>query len=162
MQECNVVENCKNYGKCELCNDQDLYWMIKTGEKYLSDRQIRERDKKKLLKKIQKDSDGAKRARRSRRKGRQGEKEVEKELQQLGLDCYRVPLSGALKGERFSGDIRVKIRDIERIVEVKRRGKGHKTLYKYLEQDNADYAFLRDDNEEWLVVMKIDRFKELV
>ena len=39
------------------------------------------------------------------------------------------------------------------IAECKRRRKGFTTLYKAIEQDTSDLAFVRDDNQKPLVVL---------
>lgn len=53
--------------------------------------------------------------------GRRSEKKVEKLLNSWGYKCERVPLSGAIKSERYSGDLRVVINNKEYKIENKKR-----------------------------------------
>lgn len=159
MTECEVRENCKNYGKCEICENYSLYWP--ENPNILCKRQVKEREERKAEKKRKKDTEASKRAKNNRRKGREGEKQVEKELNKYGLDAYRVPLSGALKG-RFSGDIRCSIAGSEKKIEVKRRKDGFKELYKFLEQDGSDMVFARADRKGWLVIMPVEQLISLL
>ena len=64
-------------------------------------------------------------------------------------DIKRVPLSGAAEG--FKGDIQIK----GMLGECKRRRGGNKRLYKWLAQDDSDFLFIRDDNQETLVVLPL-------
>ena len=159
MDECEVRENCKNYGKCEICEYYGLYWP--ENPSILCERQAKEREERKAEKKRQKATEAAKRGRQAKRKGREGEKQVEKELNKYGLEAYRVPLSGALKG-RFSGDVKCKIGGVEKKIEVKRRKDGFKELYKFLEQDNSDMVFARADRKGWLVIMPVEQLISLL
>jgi hypothetical protein len=59
------------------------------------------------------------------------ERELVNELVELGLPCFRVPLSGAAGGQ-WSGDIRVPLLGRDYRVEVKARGDGFRQLYNWL------------------------------
>jgi hypothetical protein len=86
-------------------------------------------------------------------KGTQYETETVKLINGLGIECERVPLSGALGG-KYRGDVQF----AGLIVECKRRRKGFSSLYKALRQDNADLLFVRDDNEKTLAVLPWETF----
>ena len=87
---------------------------------------------------------------RSRDKGARAEREFAKLI-----SGERVPLSGAAGG-RFAGDvIGLGLR-----WEIKRRENGFRQLYGWLE--NADALAVRADRREWLVVIPLDKFLQLV
>lgn len=93
----------------------------------------------------------------SRRKGYLGEHEVEKLLQMFDFDAVRVPLSGSSRFQK--GDVVIKLKDRTLVAEVKRR-KSYKTLYQWL--SGKDLCFFRADKEEWLVIVPLRIFVELV
>lgn len=158
--ECEVRENCKSYlrGDCWACEDYSLYWP--EDIRILCKRQIRERKERKLKKKMQKQSEVSKRGKRSKRKGYDGEAEVVKLLQKNGIDAERVPLSGALKSEKYSCDV---VLPNGKRIEVKRRKSGLKTIQKWLQEDeNSNYIFFREDFGDWIVIMPLMEFLELV
>lgn len=163
MIECEVRENCKSFEqrKCWICEDYSLYWP--ENPHILCKRQIRQREERRLAKKMKRESEASKRGKRAKRKGYTGEKEVVELLQKYGIEAERVPLSGALKSQKYSCDVVCKIKDIEKRIEVKRRKTGLNTIYKWLEQDkNSNMFFMRQDNKGWLVCMTIDEFLLLV
>ena len=84
----------------------------------------------------------------SRVKGSGFELEIVKAHKRLGINAFKMPLSGALKG-KYKGDIQV----YGLIAECKRRKKGFTSLYKAIAQDNAELVFVRDDNRAPLVVL---------
>ena len=92
MKECEVIENCKSYehGKCWCCNDYSLYWP--EDKRILCKRQIRQREERKLTKKIKKENDASKIGKRSKKKGYEGEREVVELLNKYGIEAERVPL----------------------------------------------------------------------
>lgn len=156
MTECEVRENCKNYdrGDCWHCRDYSLYWP--EDKRILCERQIRERKERRLARKLKQESIVTRKARRSKSKGREGENEVVKLLAKYGIKAERVPLSGALKTEKYSCDVR--LANGKRI-EVKRRKTGMKTIKKWLEEDkNSNYVFFREDYGNWLVIMDVNEF----
>lgn len=160
MNECEVRENCKSYdrGDCWHCVDYSLYWP--EDKKILCKRQVRERKERKLAKKLKKQTEASKRGKRSKKKGYEGEAEVVKLLQKYGIDAERVPLSGALKSEEYSCDVRIK--RIDKRAEVKRRKSGLKTIQKWLQEDeNSNYIFFREDYGDWVVIMPVMEFIEL-
>ena len=159
--ECEVRENCKSYLRddCWHCEDYSLYWP--EDKKILCKRQVRQRKEKKLAKQLKKESVETKRAKKSKKKGYNGEKEVADLLQKYGIEAERVPLSGAMKSEKYSCDVHLP--KLDKRIEVKRRKSGLKTLQKWLEEDkNSNYVFFREDYGDWLVVMPYTEFIELI
>lgn len=113
-----------------------------------------------MAKKLKKQTEASKRGKRSKKKGYEGEAEVVKLLQKYGIDAERVPLSGALKSEEYSCDVRIK--RIDKRAEVKRRKSGLKTIQKWLQEDeNSNYIFFREDYGDWVVIMPVMEFIEL-
>lgn len=86
--------------------------------------------------------------RRSRRKGYEGEREFARLT-----GGKRVPLSGAQDG--YPGDVQA----LGLLWEVKRRKDSWRELYQWL--DGVDAVALRADNRQWLVVMTLDKFREV-
>ncbi|MGD9552757.1 MAG: hypothetical protein AB7V60_06605 [Candidatus Caldatribacteriota bacterium] len=105
-------------------------------------------------------SDPVKRSRRAKTKGREGESEVVRLLAKYGIEAERMPLSGSLGG-KYKNDVRLLLGG--KRAEVKRRKSGLKTVYKWLEQDNANYLFFRPDGnrDKWIVIMPFIEFIEL-
>lgn len=94
----------------------------------------------------------------SKRKGSGFEREVVRILQDCGIAAEKVPLSGAIKGGSFEGDIDCPVRGIDRKLECKRR-RRFATLYGWL---GCNYALvLREDNNESLVVMRLSDWAEI-
>lgn len=95
----------------------------------------------------------------SKRKGDGFELEVVHFLQAAGIAAEKIPLSGAIKGGSFEGDIAVPVRGIDRKLECKRRAKKFGTLYGWM---GANYALVvRDNRTEPLVVLRLADFAEL-
>jgi hypothetical protein len=92
--------------------------------------------------------------RKSRDKGQRREREFAKLIQ-----GERIPLSGAAGG-RFGNDVE----GLGLKFEVKARKNGFQTLYKWLEdeREKPDALALKADRKDWLVVMKLDKFIELM
>jgi hypothetical protein len=90
----------------------------------------------------------------SRDKGARREREFSKLI-----DGVKMPLSGALGGE-FSNDVK----GLGLQFEVKARKDGFKTLYTWLEdeREKPDALALKADRKDWLVVMKLSQFLELM
>ncbi len=163
MKECEVRENCKNFlrDSCWYCEDYSLYWP--EDKKILCERQVRQRKERKLAKQLKKESLETKRARRSKKKGYDGEKEVADLLKKYGIEAERVPLSGAIKNEKYACDVHLP--KIGKRIEVKRRKSGMKTILKWLNEDkNSNYVFFREDGntEGWVVIMPYMEFIELI
>lgn len=90
--------------------------------------------------------------RRSKRKGSRRELEFAKLI-----GGRRTPLSGAVK--HYPNDVE----GMGMSWEVKARKEGFKQLYNWLEsEDKPDALALKADRKDWLVVMKLDKFKELM
>ncbi|MFX3625656.1 MAG: hypothetical protein ACE3JP_16865 [Ectobacillus sp.] len=88
----------------------------------------------------------------SKRKGYRGEAEFAKLTEGI-----RVPLSGSAK--EFKHDV---ILPNGWSVEVKRQKTGFKTIYDWLEKNNPDLIACRADQKPWIVIMKLDKFLELI
>ena len=158
---CPVERNCKNYiyrrDKCWACVDFGDY--LPEDRRILSPRQVEQKRERKERKKEMKYSEASKRGKKSKRKGYSGENEVERTLQKYGIDAKRVPLSGALKSEKYGAD--VELPDGGKI-EVKRFKSGLKKVYDALNQDDyTDYLFARADRQEWVVCMDLGQFVDL-
>lgn len=91
--------------------------------------------------------------RKSLRKGQRREREFAKLI-----DGKRVPLSGAQEG--YENDVE----GLGMSWEVKSRKNGFKTLYKWLEdeREKPDALALKADRKDWLVVMKLEKFLEII
>lgn len=109
------------------------------------------------------DKAATRRAMRSKAKGREGENEVVALLAGYGIKSERMPLSGSLGG-KYSNDVVAFVDRRKKRIEVKRRKSGLKTVYKWLEQDDADYLFFRPDGDKgkWIVIMPVEEFAGLV
>lgn len=126
MNSCPVKKNCLKRYDCDWCKDYEEYQPVDRNIK--SPRQLRVKEEKKKARKVKRISDASKRGRSNRRNGRRAEREVEDYLKKLGFDASRTPLSGALKAtqlipqlkDHVSGDIRIRYKDDELIVECKR------------------------------------------
>lgn len=163
MIECEVIENCQNYqyekDQCWMCENYSLY--IPEDKKILSPAQIQKKEERKAERARLKASKASKRGKKSKRKGYTGEREIVQLLNKYGIKAERVPLSGALKG-KLSGDIDCTIKGESKKIESKRRKDGFKELYKFIEQDDCDYIFMRADRKDWIVAMTFGEWLELV
>ena len=95
----------------------------------------------------------------SKIKGSSFEREVVAILQEHGVAAEKIPLSGAIKGGSFEGDIDCPVRGIDRKLECKRRRRQFATIYGWLADNYA--LVVRDDRTEPLVVMRLADFAEL-
>ena len=163
MDECVVIENCQNYqyekDQCWMCENYSLY--IPEDKKILSPAQIQKKEERKAERARLKASKASKRGKKSKRKGYTGEREIVQLLNKYGIKAERVPLSGALKG-KLSGDVDCTIKGEHKKIESKRRKDGFKELYKFIEQDDCDYIFMRADRKDWIVAMTFGEWLELV
>lgn len=161
--DCKVKDNCLNHlelrDQCWICGQYDLY--RPKDIKILSPAQIERREKRKQDNKEKKSSEASKRGRASKKKGYRGENEIVHLLEKFNIPAERVPLSGALKGN-LAGDINTIIAGKEKKIESKRRKDGFKELYKFIEQDQCNYIFMRADRKEWIVAMTFPEWLELV
>ena len=115
-----------------------------------------------MVKKLKQESEVTRRARNSKKKGRTGENEVVALLAKFGIKAERIPLSGALKSEKYSCDVAL---ENGKRIEVKRRKTGMKTIQKWLEEDeNSNYVFFREDgnSDGWVVIMPYMELVELL
>jgi hypothetical protein len=97
--------------------------------------------------------------RASKQKGSRYELEVVRALQDHGIAAEKIPLSGAVKGGSFEGDILCPIQGADRKLECKRRARQFATIDQML---GANYALVcRDDRSRNLVVMTLDTFAAL-
>jgi hypothetical protein len=95
----------------------------------------------------------------SKRKGNAGEREAVKILQEHGLAAERVPLSGAVKTDKFDHDISCPVQGVDRRIEVKRRRRAFKTIDTILGGNYA--ALVRDDNSRWLIIQALPDWAKL-
>ena len=115
-----------------------------------------------MQRKAKRVSEATRLARKSKKKGRDGEREVVELLGKYGLEAERIPLSGALKSEKYSCDV---VLSNGKRIEVKRRKSGMRTIKKWLEEDvNSNYIFFREDGDTdgWVVIMPYIEFIELM
>ncbi len=96
--------------------------------------------------------------RKSRDKGNREERALVKFLQDRGFAAERVPLSGSAGGS-YCGDITIPLLNVDRVVEVKVRGKGFGQLYAWLE--GRDLLIVRADRSEPLVVLPLKLAAEI-
>ncbi len=88
-------------------------------------------------------------------KGYRGENNLRKLLVDSGIECKRVPLSGASAIDP-SCDLIIG----EHQAEVKVRGNGFKLLYEWLMGNK--FLFVKADRKDYLAVMRIDDFIKLL
>lgn len=157
---CEVFTNCLNNWGCCSCDDFERYYPNKT--KILSPRQIRNREERKDAKKQRRNTEASKRGRSNRQKGRSSELALVKLLSSWGFECSRTPMSGSLKGCKIvgisdnvlAGDIRAKIKDEYRRIEVKRSI----TLSSYYKMVEGGPIYIKD----FCYIMNESGFKTLV
>jgi len=95
-----------------------------------------------------------------RRKGWQGEHEIVEILTAHGIEAYRIPLSGQVKGDgEYAGDVKIKLFGKSYLAESKRRKDDFKRIYSWL--GDKQFLFFRKDRAKWLVAMPIEVFIEL-
>ena len=87
------------------------------------------------------------------------ERELVNQLVELGLPCFRVPLSGAAGGE-WSGDIHVPLLGRTHQIEVKARGDGFRQLYAW--RGNSDLLIVKADRRDPLAVLPLPLLVELM
>lgn len=91
-----------------------------------------------------------------KQKGYRGENNLRRLLQDKGINCNRVPLSGA---SAITPSCDLLIGEDESKAEVKVRADGFKSIYKWL-SDN-DLLFVKADRRPYLAVMTLDSFIEM-
>jgi hypothetical protein len=95
---------------------------------------------------------------RSRDKGRRNEQALVNDLKAVGLNAYRVPLSGAAAradGE-YAGDLKVN----GEVFEAKVRSRGFTQIYEWLGANKG--LFIKADRHETLVVLRLGDWLELM
>lgn len=97
--------------------------------------------------------------RASKRKGSRFELDCVKVLQEHGIAAEKVPLSGAVGGERFGSDISCPVLGIDRQLECKVRAHGFAQVYGYLAQNYG--LLLKQDRGEILIVTRLKDWAEL-
>lgn len=95
----------------------------------------------------------------SRDKGYRAENKVVHIAQDHGLSSYRVPLSG---GATIKGDVKVSNDTDEWTLEIKCRANGFKTIYEWLEADGNDVLVLKADRKDYLAVLPLADFFDLL
>ena len=100
----------------------------------------------------------------SRDKGARVEREFVHMLNDAGVICTKVPLSGAAGGA-YSGDLDIHLTSghkthLRAEVKCRKDGTGWKTLVKWIGQN--DYLFLKQARTDPLVVMPWERFIDLL
>lgn len=90
-------------------------------------------------------------------KGTRVEQAMVKVLKELGLDAYRMPLSGNGLG---GGDILVRVGGRSKILEVKCRRDGFMQLYTWLKP--VDGLIVKADRHEPLLIMRLSDARALL
>lgn len=90
-------------------------------------------------------------------KGYRGENNLRHLLQGAGIECKRIPLSGA---SAITPSCDLLIGKEEDQAEVKVRGNGFKKLYDWI--DNNRFLFVKADRQPYLCVMRVKDFIELL
>ena len=96
--------------------------------------------------------------RRSRQKGARAERECVALLRGVGLNAYRIPLSGSCAGFKSDVEIRLPTRTLK--VESKIRAGGFSTIYRWL--DGSDVLVLRRDRDRLLAVISLEELARLL
>jgi len=97
--------------------------------------------------------------RKSKDKGYRHENQTAKRWRAKGLDCVRMPLSGALGGQ-WAGDLRATICGRELVIQLKALADGWKGIYSAIR--NHDCLIIKADHEDPLVVMPEALFLSLI
>lgn len=96
----------------------------------------------------------------SKRKGSAFELFLVKFLQSLGIAAEKVPLSGAVKSEKFDHDVTAPVMGLDRKFECKISKDGYRTQYQQL---GGNYALVfRANRQDALVTMRLEDFGKLV
>lgn len=99
---------------------------------------------------------------KSRDLGYYAERKVVKRFKTEGYDTERVPLSGAVKGGSFEGDVRVNVTGRYLSLEVKRRknNKGYAFIVDSLK--DRDALVLHQDGKDGIICLTLTTFFDLV
>lgn len=95
-----------------------------------------------------------------KRKGSNFELDMVKRFIAAGIHAEKVPLSGAVKGGAFEGDIHAYLRGSQKRVECKIRLRAWNDLYAFLE--GVDILCIRRSGKGPLIVMPADTFLPLI
>lgn len=97
----------------------------------------------------------------SKIKGSRVEREIVELHKAAGIDCSKVPLSGALGGE-FSGDIKMNLAGeiVKAEVKARKNGAGFATIEKWLGANQI--LFLRRDRQQPLVLLPWTTYERLL
>lgn len=93
-----------------------------------------------------------------RDKGYRTENNLRLLLNDYEIKSRRIPLSGA--APNCPGDLAIEIEGKEKLAEVKCRADGFKQIYKWLAEN--DFLFLKADCKDFLVVLKLEDFIQLL
>ena len=92
--------------------------------------------------------------RSSREKGMRADRQIVELFRQIGLEAYRVPLSGISAG--FKSDVEVRIGSQRLRFESKVRAKEFGLLYRWL--TGSDALVVKADRKPMLVVLPLEKF----
>ena len=96
--------------------------------------------------------------RSSREKGIRAERRIVDELREVGLDAYRIPLSGSVAG--FKCDVELRLPGRKLHLESKARKGRFGWFYKWLK--DADALVIKKDCNQPLIVMRLTDFASLL
>jgi len=101
-------------------------------------------------------------ANRNKQKGSYHERKIEDWFKDLDIEAERQPLSGSLGG-KYRGDIKLNLRGMELIVEVKYRDKSNfPSPFKVLEERHMAVFKRRTGSPQTIVIMPAELFERLV
>ena len=93
-----------------------------------------------------------------RQKGNRFERGIVAALRDAGLDAFRVPLSGSMRG--FKQDVIIRRPGSQLTIEAKSRGRGFTFIYKSIE--GADLLAIKADRSEPLIVLRLADYAALL
>jgi Holliday junction resolvase len=101
-------------------------------------------------------------ANKNKQKGSYHERKIEDWFKQLDIEAERQPLSGSLGG-KYRGDIKLNLRGMELIVEVKYRDKSNfPSPFSVLEGRDMAVFKRRTGSPQTVVIMPAELFERLV
>ena len=93
-----------------------------------------------------------------RQKGNRFEREIVATLCDAGLDAFRIPLSGSMRG--FKGDVIIRLLDRELRLEAKSRASGFSFLYQALE--GSSVLAIKADRKQALAVIPLSELAAML
>ena len=93
-----------------------------------------------------------------RQKGNRFEREIVATLCAAGLDAFRIPLSGSMRG--FKSDCVIRLADRELTIEAKSRAAGFSFIYQALE--GSDLLAIKADRKQALAVIPLSELASLL